>query len=147
MTILQLKSALLGNTTWKLITKTPEKTLNRSLEKIEIGDLDDEESEESSFLYSFTVSILGNFLVIFAEVVLGAYLLYEHHSDLSYYLAFALLYKSLILFAIFSTFKVKSNGLTIFDSLNLIPKWAINLDRISSFISALIYGTLIWHKL
>lgn len=146
MAVLQLKAAILGNSAWKLITKTPEKVLNRSLEKIEIGDLDEEESEESSFLYNFTLSIVGNFLLLFTEVALGAYLLFEYHSELSYYLAFVLLYKNLILFAVFTTFKVKNNGLTIFDSLNLIPKWAINLDRLSSFISSIIYGILLWHR-
>ncbi|MCM8543074.1 MAG: hypothetical protein NE328_22595 [Lentisphaeraceae bacterium] len=147
MTILQLKTAILGNAAWKLITRTPEKILKRSLEKIEIGDLDEEESEESNFLYNFTLSILSNFLLLFAEVGIGAYLLYEHHSDLSYYLAFVLLYKSLILFAIFTTFKVKNNGLSVFESLNLTPQWAVNVDRFSSFISAIIYGTIIWHRI
>lgn len=146
LTILQLKAAIIGNATWKLITKTPEKVLNRSLEKIEIGDLDEEESEESNFLYNFTLSIVGKFILLFTEIAFGAYLLFENHSDLSYYLAFALLYKSLILFALFSTFKVKNNGLTIFDSLNLIPKWAVKLDRLSSFLSSIIYGILLWHR-
>lgn len=146
MTVLQLKTAILGNSAWKLITQTPERVLKRSLEKIEIGDLDEEESEESNFLYQFTLSILSNFLLLFTEVGLGAYLLYEQHSDLSYYLAFVLLYKSLILFAIFTTFKVKNSGMSIFESLNLTPQWAINLDRFSSLISAIIYGVLIWHR-
>ena len=147
MAVLQLKSAVLGNAAWKLVTQTPERILNRSLEKIEIGDLDEEESEESDFLYNFTLSIVLNFLFIFAEVAVGAYLLFENYSDLSYYLAFILLYKSLILFAVFSTFKIKSNGISLFESLNLIPKWAVNLDRVSCTISVAVYGAMISHRL
>jgi len=147
MGILQLKAAVVGNAAWKLVTHTPEKVLNRSLEKIEIGDLDEEDSEESNFLYNFTISIICNLLMIIAEVAIGAYLMLENHSDLSYYLAFALLYKNLILFALFCTFKMKSNGISLFESLNLIPKWAVSLERLSCFISAAIFGTLIWARI
>ena len=144
--VLQLKSAILGNAAWKLVTQTPEKILNRSLEKIEVGDLDDEDSEESNFLYNFTLSIVCNFLLLFAELAIGAYILFTEESSISYYLAFALLYKNLIMFAIFCTFKVQKNGLSLFESLNLIPRWAISLDRLSCFLSALIFGALIYQK-
>lgn len=142
--VLQLKSAIFGNAAWKLVTKTPERILNRSLEKIEIGDLDDEDSEESHFLYSFTLSILSNFLLLFAEVGIGAYLLFTAEGGISYYLAFTLLYKNLIIFAVFCTFKVQKNGMSLFESLNLIPKWAISLDRLSCFLSAVIFAALIY---
>lgn len=147
MGILQLKTAVIGNAAWKLVTHTPEKVLNRSLEKIEIGDLDEEDSEESNFLYHFTLSILSNFLIMIAEVAVGAYLMYENYSELSYYLAFALLYKNLILFAIFCTFKMKNNGMTLFESLNIIPRWAVTLERCSCLASAVIFGFLIWIRL
>jgi len=147
LAVLQLKSAILGNAAWKLVTQTPEKILNRSLEKIEIGDLDDEDSEESNFLYNFTLSIVCNFLLLLAEVAIGAYILFTAENNITYYLAFTLLYKNLIIFAVFCTFKVQKNGISLFESLNLIPKWAISLDRISCFLSAMIFGALIYQEI
>ena len=145
--ILQLKAAILGNAAWKLITRTPEKVLNRSLEKIEIGDLDDEESEESNFLYNFTLSIVSNFLLLFAEVAVASYILFTTENNISYYLAFALLYKNLIVFAVFCTYKVQNNGLSLFESLNLIPRWAISIDRLSCLLSAVAFGALIYQEI
>lgn len=147
LAVLQLKASIVGNAALKLLNHTPEKVLNRSLERIEIGDLEEGESEENNFLYKFTLSIISNFFVLIAEVAMGAYLMLENHSPISYYLAFALLYKNLVLFAIFCTFKLKNNGISFFESLNLIPKWAMNLERFSCFLSAAIFGALIWARL
>ena len=145
--VFQVKTALLGNSAWKLVHKTPETTLKKSMEKIEVGDLDDEESEENIFLYSFTMSILGSFVLLLVEIILAGYLMYENLSPLSYNLAFAILYKDLIVFAIFATWNTRQKEMSLFESLNLIPPWAIKIDRISAFISAVSFGTILWFRI
>ena len=144
--VFQLKTLLLGNSTWTLIRKTPETTLKKSMEKIEVGDLDDEGSEENTFLVNFTKSILGNFILLIVEIILAGYLLYENSSSLAYNLAFAILYKDLILFAIFATWNSKNKEVSLFESLSLTPSWASLLDRISAFISAVCFGTILWYR-
>ncbi|MCM8532334.1 MAG: hypothetical protein NE330_14320 [Lentisphaeraceae bacterium] len=145
--VLQFKCAIMGNQAWELVAKTPETILKKSLEKIEIGDVEEEESAENRFLYRFTLSILGSALIFIFELCLCAYLLVEDHSPLSFNLAFAILYKNLILFAIFATYNRKSKEPSLFETLNIIPKWAKTLDRVSSFLSAIALLTIAWYRI
>ena len=145
--VLQFKAAFKGNETWNLVSNTPDNVLKKSLEKIEVGDVEDEDSAENVFLYRFTLSLITSVLMFIAEISLCSYLMIENHSKASYYLAFSILYKDLILFAIFAT---KQNGLkdlALFENLNFIPKWARQLERLSAFLSAIALLTLAWIRL
>ena len=145
--VLQFRSVFTGNQTWNLVSNTPDTVLKKSLEKIEIGDVDEEESAEANFLYRFTLSIIFNFLIFVMEICLCAYLMIENASKVSFYLAFAILYKDLILFAIFSTRNLEAKEMNLFETLNIIPKWARQLERLSAFLSATAFLILIWFRL
>ena len=146
--LFQIKNTLLGNSTWSLIKKTPETILKSSMDKIQIGDLNDESSAENTFLMNFTKTILGNFILLILEIILAAYLLFENINPLTYNLAFAILYKNLIMFAIFATWKSKGRNkeFHLYESLVLSPPWASSIDRISAFISAVCCGTILWYR-
>lgn len=145
--VTQLKLTIFGNSSWALLNKTPPQLINKSLEKFEIGSLDYEESEENAFLIKFTKTVLANFILIIFAISLSGYLLYENYSPLSYGLAFAVLYKDLILFGLFITWNSKKKDQTFFETISLIPSWAIKLDRFSALISAAIFGVLLWHRI
>ena len=66
--VLQFKAAFKGNEVWNLVSNTPDSVLKKSLEKIEIGDVEDEDSDENVFLYRFTLSLITNFLIIITEI-------------------------------------------------------------------------------
>lgn len=142
--ILQFRVAFIGNEAWNLVSSTPDSVLKKSLEKIEVGDVEDEESDANVFLYRFTLSLVVSFLIFFAEICLCSYLMLESYSKSSFYLAFAILYKDLILFGIFATKNMKGKDLALFESLNFIPKWARQLERISAFLSAIAFLSLAW---
>ena len=142
--VLQFRAAFKGNETWNLVSSTPDSVLKKSLEKIEIGDVEDEESDENIFLYRFTLSLIVSFLIFIAEIVLCAYLMLENHSKTSFYLAFAILYKDLILFGLFATKNMKGKDLALFENLNFIPKWARQLERVSALLSSIGFLTLAW---
>ena len=146
--VFHLKTVVMGNSTWSLIRKTPEAILKKSVEKIEVGKMEDDNSAENTFILNFTKSILGNFLLLILEILLAGYLLYENSSNLSYNLAFAILYKDLILFAIFATWnsREKNKELSLLESLSLTPSWASSIDRISAFISAGCFGIILWFR-
>jgi|SaaInlStandDraft_1057018.scaffolds.fasta_scaffold227381_1 hypothetical protein len=145
--VLQFKAVISGNQTWILVNNTSENVLKRSLEKIEIGDIDEEESEESVFLYKFTVTILVSAIMLILEISLCTYLMFESYSTSSFYIAFTILYKDLILFGIFSTWNIKNKELSLFESLNIIPQWARTLERVSAFLSAGALLSLAWLRL
>lgn len=145
--VLQFKAAFKGNEAWNLVTNTPDSVLKKSLEKIEIGDVEDEDSDENVFLYRFTLSLIINFLIIITEIALCSYLMIENHSKAFFYLAFAILYKDLILFAVFAVRQERTRDLALFENLNFIPKWARNLERLSALISAVLLLILAWLRL
>ena len=145
--VLQFKAAFTGNEAWNLVTNTPDSVLKKSLEKIEIGDVEDEDSDENVFLYRFTLSLIINFLIIITEIALCSYLMIENHSKAFFYLAFAILYKHLILFAVFAVRQERTRDLALFENLNFIPKWARNLERLSALISAVLLLILAWLRL
>jgi hypothetical protein len=143
--VFQIKTVLIGNSSWKLIDRTPQHTLEKSMEKMEGGDIGDEDSEENTFLYSFALSVLGSFLILLVELSVASYLLYENANVTSYNLAFGILYKNLLMFAIFATAKQKE--LSFFESINLIPVWALKIERISALASSILLASILWFKL
>ena len=132
------RMAYRGNQAYELVATQSQDFLNSSYDMLETGEIDDE-SEESKFLSAFSNSMLKSTVLFFSQLGLSIYIMMSVDKGMIFYLAVASLYILSISFGLSYTYKRASGEVNIFKLVKNFPKSLRVYDRVSQFVSGLIF--------